>query len=304
MRIILPLGLLLALAACDTKATASDPQGGGGPRAEQKGRELESCGATIHCGENLRCFDNTCRRSTRSAVGDYHAAAAAAALRRGEAETAIAAYAQAINQYEAEKVAGGVPADIDCAYGAALAAGKSKKENAELAARVLHRCVLAVPVGSSLRFQAFEQLATLEGAGLDPLLLGAGKTADLYLTKVAARPASEKLVVTVAATPEPKKSFAAIRDKITGADVRASLIACWDANYAATKKEAMSVTVGMKSAYIVGEYEDDPGVYVVKVEAPTSVDPAETCVRTALEPVLKATKMTDGFNTKLAITVK
>ena len=298
------LGFLLALAACDTKATASDPQGGGGPRAEQKGREYESCGATLHCGENLRCFDGACRRNARSAVGDYHAAVGAAALRRSEAETAITAYAQAINQYEAEKVPGGVPPDIDCAYGAALAAGKSKKENAELAARVLHRCVLAVPVGSSLRFHAFDQLATLEGSGLDPLLLGASKTADLYLTKAAARPASEKLVVTVAATPEPKKSFAAIRDKVTSADLRSALIACWEANYAATKKETMTATIGMKSAYIVGEYEDDPGVYVLKIESPSSVDPAESCVRAAIEPALKATRMSDGFNTKLAITIK
>jgi hypothetical protein len=237
MRIILWLGFILALAACDTKAPASDPQGGVGPRAEQKGRDRElrghaplrrePGGLTIVSPNALRR-----RRLPRGRRGT--------ALGRGEAETAIAAYAQAIGQYEAEKVPGGVPAEIDCAYGAALAAGKGKKENAELAARVLHRCVLAVPVGSSLRFQAFEHLATLEGAGLDPLLLGGSKTADLYLTKAAARPASEKLVVTVAATPEPKKSFAAIRDKITSTDVRGPLIACWDANYAATKKEAMT----------------------------------------------------------------
>lgn len=296
------LGLLLALAACDTKATASDPQGGG--RAEQKSREYESCSATLHCAENLRCFDNTCRRISRSAVGDYYAAVGAAALRRGEAETAIASYAQAINQYEAEKVAGGVPPEIDCAYGAALAAGKGKKENAELAARVLHRCVLAVPVGSALRLHAFEQLATLEGTGLDPLLLGAGKTADLYLTKGPARPASDKLTVSVAANPEPKKSFAAIKDKLASTDLRGPLISCWEANFAATKKEIMSVTIGVKSAYVLSEYEDDPGVFVVKVEAPTSVDPAEACVRNAIEPALKATKMTDSFNTKLAITIK
>jgi len=304
MRIPYGLVIALTLAACDTKATASDPQGGSPARAEQKSREYESCGATLHCGENLRCFDSQCRRSARSAVGDYYAAVGSAALRRGETEPAIASYAQAINQYEAEKVAGGVPPDIDCAYGAALATGKGKKENAELAARVLHRCVLAVPVGSTLRMAAFDQLATLEGAGLDPLLLGAGKTADLYLTKAAARPASDKLAITVTATPEPKKSFAAIKDKIASPDLRGPLIACWDANYAATKKETLTATVGVRSGYVVGEYEDDPGVFVVKVEAPANVDAAEACVRTALEPALKATKMTDSFNTKLAITIK
>lgn len=295
--------VLFALAACDTKATASDPQSGGG-RAEQKSREYESCGATLHCQENLRCFDNTCRRIARSAVGDYYAAVGAQSLKRGEVDVAIASYAAAINQYEAEKVAGGVPPDVDCAYGAALAAGKSKKQSAELAARVLHRCVLAVPVGSALRFHAFEQLATLEGTGLDPLLLGAGKIADLYLTKAAARPASDKVQVSVAAMPEPKKSFAAIKEKLTAPELRAPLVACWDQNVTATKKETLMVTIGVKSSYVQSEYEDEAGVFVVKIEPPTSVDAAETCVRTAVEPVLKATKMSDSFNTKLVITLK
>jgi hypothetical protein len=292
--------VLFALAGCDTKATASDPQVGGA-RAEQKSREYESCGATLHCQENLRCFDNTCRRITRSAVGDYYAAVGAQALRQGNAEVAISSYAQSINQYEAEaKSAGGVPPEIDCAYGAALAAGKAKKENAELAARVLHRCVLAVPAGSSLRFRAFDQLATLEGTGLDPLLLGASKTADLYLTKAAARPASDKVQVMVTATPEPKKSFAAIKEKLASPELRAPLIACWEA----AKKESLAVTLGVKSSYVSSEYEDESGAFVVKIEPPASVDAAETCVRAAVEPALKATKMADSFNTKLVITLK
>ena len=292
--------LLLVVGACDTRATASDPSGGGAARAEQKSREYESCGATLHCAENLRCFDNTCRRVARSAVGDYYAALAAAQLKRGEAEPAIASYAQAINQYEAEKVAGGVPPEIDCAYGAALAAGKAKKENAELAARVLHRCVLEVPVGSSLRLQAFDHLATLEGSGLDPLLLGAAKTADLYLTKAAARPSSDKVAVTVTADPQPKKSMAAINDKLTAADIKPGLVACWEAS----KKDSIAVTIGVKSSYVLSEYEDVPGTYTVKIEPPTSADAADGCVRQVVEPVLKATKMSDTFNSKITITIK
>jgi hypothetical protein len=298
------LPLLLLLAACDTKATASDPQIGGGARAEAKSKEYESCGATMHCGENLRCFDNTCRRIARSAIGDYYAAVGAAALQRGETEPAIAAFAQAINQYEADKSAGSAPPDIDCQYGAALAAGKAKKENAELAARVLHRCVLAVPVGSSLRFAAMERLATLEGNGLDPVHLGAGKTADLYLTKAAARPSSDKLSITFSSNPEVKKSWAAIQEKLGAADQRAAFVACWEAHFAATKKDELTVTIGVKSSFYQSEYEDDPARWVVKIEAPTSVEPAEACVRNVVEPVLKATKMVDGFNTKLAVTIK
>ncbi len=296
---------LVACAACDTKATASDPQGGGGARTEQKSREYESCGASMHCQDDLRCFDQVCRRSARSAVGDYYAALGATARARGEHDAAIAAYAQAIGQYEAEKVAGGVPPDVDCAYGTTLAAATSKKENAELAARVLHRCVLAVPVGSGLRDHALATLATLAGAGLDPILLGGPKTADLYLTKAPARPASDKVAVTVAATPQPAKSFAAIQEKVSGPELRAGLVACWEAHYAATKKEALSVTVPVRSSFVQSEYEDDPGMFVLKFEPLAAGAPSgDGCVRQVIEPALKALKPAESFNTKLAITIK
>ena len=65
--------------------------------------------------------------------------------RRASTEAAIDSYNRALGHYDSEKI--GLPPDVDCAYGAALAAGKQKKEHAELAARVLHRCILAVPVG-------------------------------------------------------------------------------------------------------------------------------------------------------------
>src|SRR3982751_222402 len=168
------LWVLAALAAaCDSRANATDPAGGG--RADQKSKEYESCGATMHCQDDLRCMDHTCRRTARSTVGDYQAAFGAAARARGEIEPAIAAYAAALGHYEAEKLP--VPPDVDCAYGAALAAGKQiKKEYAELGARVLHRCVLAVPPSGAMRETALGALATLADVGLDPLLLGASKT--------------------------------------------------------------------------------------------------------------------------------
>lgn len=300
MRLLL---LVLVFAACDTKATASDPQTGGG-RAEQKSREYESCSATVFCADGLRCYDGECRRTKRSRVGDYYAAVGAAQLAKGQIEDAIASYAQAVNQYEAEKVAPDVPPDVDCAYGVALAAGKQKKQTAELAARVLHRCVLALPDGSTRRQHAMAKLATLDASGLDPLLLGADKVADLYLTKQPERPPTEKLVITVAATPEPKRSMAAIRDKLTAADLRAAYLACWERHYTATRKEAMTVTIPVKSSYVASEYEDEPGRFVVKLEAPATADATEGCIREIVEPALKDTKMSDSFNTKLAITIK
>src|SRR5512143_3204393 len=68
------LALVLAgtstLVGCDSRAKASDP----GVRAESKSKEYESCGASMHCQDDLRCFDNVCRRGARSNVGDYYAA--------------------------------------------------------------------------------------------------------------------------------------------------------------------------------------------------------------------------------------
>jgi hypothetical protein len=43
-----------------------------------RSKEYESCGASAQCGDELRCFDHTCRRSSRSNVGDYYVALGAA----------------------------------------------------------------------------------------------------------------------------------------------------------------------------------------------------------------------------------
>jgi len=304
MRVL--LAVALTIAGCDSRATASDPGGG---RAEQRSREYESCGASAQCQDDLRCFDRTCRRTARSVVGDYYAAAGARARAKGDVEAAVAAYAQALGHYDAEKIA--LPPDVDCAYGAALAAARTNKEHAELGARVLHRCVLAVPAASRLREQALAELAGLAEAGLDPVLLGAGKLADRYLTKAPSRPATDKLTVTVAATPMPAaKSYPQIPDKLNEADVRGALVACWEAYNAQARKDALTVTIGLKSIYSPSEYEDEPGTIAVKLDPPLALPPgspeaaADGCVRQIVEPAIKGLKLTDAFTTKLAITIK
>jgi hypothetical protein len=290
-------------AGCDTRATASDPGG----RADQKSREYESCAASAQCQDELRCFDHTCRRMARSTVGDYYAAAGAYARGRGDLEAAVASYAQALAHYDADKL--GVPPDLDCAYGAALAAARANKDHAELAARVLHRCVLAVPAGSRLREQALGELAPLGEVGLDPVLLGASKLADRYLTRAPSRPATDKLTISVAATPVPAgKSFPQIPDKLGSAELRPALIACWEAYSAATHKDALTVTIGLKSVYTPSEYEDEPGTVAVKLDPPApgggADAAADACIRQVVEPAIKALKLTDAFTTKLALTVK
>jgi hypothetical protein len=293
-----------AAAGCDSRATASEPGAG---RAEQKSREYETCAASVQCQDELRCFDHTCRRTARSIVGDYFAAAGALAKSRGELEAAIAAYAQAIGHYDAEKIA--LPPDVDCAYGAALAAARRNREHGELGARVLHRCVLATPAASRLREQALADLATLGDVGLDPVLLGASKLADLYLTKPA-RPSTDKLAVAVAPTPAPTaKSYPMIPDKLGQAELRTGLVACWEAYNAATHKDALTVTVGLKAVYTPSEYEDEPGTVAIKFDPPVAPPAgpdaaADGCVRQIVEPAIKGLKLTDAFTTKLAVTIK
>jgi hypothetical protein len=298
--------IVAAFAGCDSRAKASDPQSS---RPEAKSKEYESCGASMHCQDELRCFDNVCRRGVRSAVGDYYAALGTASRARGENDAAIDAFNKALGHYDSEKIA--LPPDVDCAYGATLAAAKAKKENAELAARVLHRCILAVPVGSSMRTQALAELAGLKDAGLDPLALGRTQLADVYLTGAPQKPASDKLAVTVTANPPvDKKTFPLVTERLTQPDMKTALVACWDVYNAASKKTSMAVTISIKWSYAASEYEDEPGRFSSKVEPAIAMPPgpdasADQCVRAAVEPALKALNtVKDTFATKLTITVQ
>jgi hypothetical protein len=295
--------LLAAATACDAKATSAPTP------VQVKSKELESCGSTGDCDDGLRCFALTCQRVARSVVGDYLAAVGAGASGRGDHEAAISSYAEALGRYEGDKL--GVPPDVDCAYGTALAQAKANKEHAELAARVLHRCVLAVPAGSALRQRALADLATLADVGLEPQSLARPQLADLYLTRAPSRPATDKLTITVTASPTPTgKTFQAIPDRIAEGDLHGALVACWDTYTAATKKPVLTVDVAVKAVYVASEYEDESGSFTIKLDAP-AVAPAgaegaaEACVRGALTPVLtKLTTIRDAFATKLTIAIK
>ena len=300
------LAAIAAISGCDSRAKASDPGAG---RAESKSKEYESCGASTHCQDDLRCFDHVCRRTTRSNVGDYYAALGVQLRTRGEVAAAIDAFNKALGHYDSEKIA--LPPDVDCSYGTTLTAARAKKEHAELAARVLHRCVLAVPVGSPLRDRALADLAQLTEAGLDPLTVGRTQLADVYLTRAPQKPATDKLAVNVAATPAvEKKTFALIPERLAQPDLRSALVACWESYNQATRKDALSVPLAVSSKYIPSEYEDEPGKYVTKIEPPTAQPAgpeagADQCVRAAVEPaILGVTGIRDSFTTRLTITVK
>jgi hypothetical protein len=244
-----------------------------------------------------------CWRSARSAVGDFQAAAGAAAKARGDLEPAIAAYAAARGHYEAEKLK--VPPDVDCAYGGALAAAKAKKPHAELAARLLHQCLREVPPGGRLRETALANLATLADAGLDPLLLGATKDADVYLTKGPAGAASDKVGVTVAANPTPAgKSYARVPEKLGGPEVKPALVACWEKFNAATRKDELAVTIGLKVAFVGNPDYEEEGTWVTRVDPAPGAATEEACVRAAVEPALKGLRLSDNMATKLTITLR
>jgi hypothetical protein len=295
MRALLGVAFLIAT-GCDSKAKSSDPAGGGKP--EQKSKEYESCGATMHCQDDLRCFDNTCRRVNRSAIGDYNAALGNALRAKGDLEGAIAAYARAVGRYDADKL--GVPPDIDCAYGETLAAARANLKHAEAAAKVLHRCVLTVPASSSLRFAAMAQLVTLAESGLDPQLLGGTKTADLYLTKGPAAPSTDKLTVTVTGTPAPTaKAWPQIQDKLA-VELKAAMIACWEKH---NKKDELTGSFTLKVGFATNPDYPEEGSWYTKVE-PAGTGEGDACVRGAAEPALKALKVAEAFNSKLSITIK
>jgi hypothetical protein len=293
-------------AGCDARATSTDPQAAP-PRAEQKSREYESCSATVHCADELRCFEQSCRRTVRSAVGDYYAALGAAQRGRGKLVEAVAAYAEALARYEADKVP--VPPELDCAYGGALAASNGKKEQAELAARVLHRCLTAVPVGGALYGQALADLTRLADVGFEPATLAKAAAADVYLTKAPAKKSADSVVITATANPAPSgKTFALVLEEVAKPALRGPLLACWEAHLAATQKEELAVTFGVKAKY-VSEYEDEPGYVSMTFEpgaaaAGSPAAAAEECVRAALEPIKKTPGLKDSATTKLTVTLK
>lgn len=288
-----PLVALVAAAACDTRATASNS---GPATPERPSAELESCAATADCAPGLRCFDRTCVRDARSTLGDYLAARGA---RAASPEAAIADYAEALATYESEQLT--VPPDLDCAYGRVLARAKAKVEKAELAARVLHRCLLAVPAGSALRADALAALTELDGAGLDPKQIAKPALADLYLTRAPAKPATDSLAITVTADPPvAAKSFPVITERLAAADLRGQLVSCWDKHQAAG---ALTARFPLKVTYKPSEFDDEPGVYKLVMDPVT--DAGSACVQAVAAPALSATKgVKDKLETTLVVTIK
>jgi len=293
--------LVLGLAACDGRATAS----GSGEAAMPKrlSAELESCGATAHCADGLRCWDRVCMREGRSTLGDFHAARGQRALASGDGDGAVAAYALSLAAYDTDKLP--APPDIECAYGATLNRVRGTKEDAERAAAALHKCLLAVPASVGLRAQAMAGLAELESAGLDPALVALKEPARLYLTRAPSAPATDKLAISVSADPVPRgKSYSLITERLAQPDARAAMIPCWEKNFAATQSKTLDAKLGIEVKYRPSEYDDEPGSFAIAWSTPPGAPDASACVRAAVEPLIAPLKLRDAFQATLTVSIR
>jgi hypothetical protein len=242
----------------------------------------------MHCGDGLRCFDLVCRPQPTAVLGELYVASGERARAAGDDEGAIAGYTEAMKHYGTD-----VPLAVDCAYGGVLAAAAKNKDRAELAARVLHRCVLAAPVGSHERAAAMRDLAGLFGSGLDPQLIARTQLADVYLTQAPKGPDKDAVKVKVTADGKTKaKPYLTLVDQI--ATMRDVLLPCWTAYQAATGKGTVAVTLALRSRFVETEFEETDR-HVVKFAADPPTDPspesvAAACVQNAVNPSVQAIK--------------
>jgi hypothetical protein len=301
--------LALTLGGCDSKATASAPIAASPLR---QSKELESCGATAHCAEGLRCLDQLCQREARSMVGDFLAARGAKALAANDVAGAIKAYAEASAAYEADKLT--VPPDVDCAWGQALVAARAQKDKAELAARILHRCLLASPAGGQLRAGALAALTELDRSGFDPHQLARPQLADLYLTGAPSKPDTGSLAVAITAEPVPRgKAWAIIAARLQQADVKTALLGCWDAAYEARQERELTAKLTLTVKYFPSDYEDEPGKTTYAVEpvagagagaGGTGADAAACAKAAVLAPLADLKGVRDTMTTTVTVSVK
>ena len=283
----LALATLVLFCACDAKANSSEQRA---TNSGEQSREYESCASTRQCASGLRCADAVCRLEANSILGDYHAAAGALALAAGDTEEAITAYGEAVNQYKAANNLE-APVALFCAQGHALTVKRKTPEYANLAARVLHRCVLGMPAGSQTRSLALADLAQLAEVGLDPLLL-AQEPGDSYMTKKAKAPARDTVKVKATSTVTTKsRSHTAFLAKLESPELLQALLPCWDAFTATTGEGTMTVAFAFKHRFYEGVYESQDGYKLSMEDGPAPSGPANLaahqCALTALTPVVK-----------------
>lgn len=284
---------LLASAApgCDPSAkTSQGAELGGGDRQSQL---LETCSRTADCAPELRCFSGACRPIKASTLGDFYAQAGERALQAGHPRDAAESYAAAVSTYEKDKVP--APPEILCGQGRALLAEPGiAPQRAELAARVLHKCLLGAPVGSALRQTALAQLARLIDLGLDPQLVARSKPADLYLTRPPRAPALDSLTLAVKVDSHSRSSSfkKVVKFLEESPEVRSALSPCWKAHWDKTHKDTLQVSLPLHFGFELDANDDFDHAYVKIPDAAPPSDPqvaADTqCAAAAVGPLVDA----------------
>jgi len=247
-RMLLVAALATAAAACDPQATAAN----GAPRLDdpQLSKAGESCASSLDCRSGLRCLEQTCVPQRASVLGDLYAATGEAALAGGDVEAAIDAYTRAVNQYLADDLE--PPPALYCAQGHALVEDRADATRGELAARVLHKCLLGASAGSIVRKRALRDLTLLVEVGLDPLLLARSAPADAYLTKDPQLPAPTELTVAVEAKGRKPSSrtYESWIEMLRSKDAKRALAPCWQKHW----KDSLDLS--FRYTYRLDEYDD------------------------------------------------
>ena len=269
---------------CDPAAEASGAGGAGGSGA------LESCAATSQCEQGLRCIDNVCQAAVDSVLGDYHAALGRDALAQGNVNGAIERFSRAVNQYEADDLQ--PPASLYCDQGEALVADRMNPERAEVGARVLHRCLLMAPPGSTLRRRALAHLAKLDELGLEPVTLVRNELADAYLTRAPTRPPTDEVQVALEGSGTRARTFSRLVSHLESADLDAELAGCWEDFWTETYEEELSLAIPFQYNFRLTRYDDfDRAVIVVPDGSPPSgkgMSDAYACVVEVVAPLADA----------------
>ncbi|MCG8423189.1 MAG: hypothetical protein MJE77_35250 [Proteobacteria bacterium] len=303
-RIALTIAVAGAVAGCDpsAKANAND-------RAlfakDRLSKPYETCARTSDCAEGLRCVQSLCVSPRASVVGDYHAAVGARELAQGNITTAIKSYQAAVERYKSDKIS--VPTSLYCAQGRALVAAARSPEMAEGAARALDQCLRGAPVGSQLHRQVMADLAVLGSAGLDPKHLASNEPPARYMTKQPSRPATDKLVVKASGDGRKRpRSYSSFLTLIGSPGARTHMIPCWEANFEATKKNALTGAFSFRNRFIEGEYEEDDR-YKLSLSSNPPANTAQRCLYDALAKLAdehsKSNRAGPGWNGKITVTI-
>lgn len=279
----------LAAAACDP-AVRTDSRAGAATPGDLRSRALETCSRSADCAAELRCFDGVCRASAAPVLAEIQTAVGDRRLAAGKPREAAEAYASAVAQFDKEKLA--PPADLLCNQGRAMVAELG--DRGEQAARVLHRCLIAAPVGSELRRRAMGDVAALVDLGLDPALMARKELAESYALVPPPAPPSDALAVKVAVQSRSRagslKRFQRMLENRP--EVKAALASCWKPHWEATHSSEMTVTIAYRYGFDLDASEDLDHTWIRAAEAEPPADPAEAeatrCVRAALDPLASA----------------